>query len=330
MHSAATTPPGLHRFAVILAGAVLVLISAGALVTSRGAGLAVPDWPTSFGMLNPPRWWEIANVRAEHGHRLIAGTVALATVILAVWMARREPNRRLRRLAWAAVGAVLAQALLGGITVLLLLPTAVSVAHAGLAEIFFCLVVSIAVATSPAWQRPASSEAAAAAARLRPLASALTAVVYVQILLGAVMRHLGAGLAIPDFPLAFGRLVPRRFDLAIGVHYAHRVGAAIVLCLVLWTAAHVLSAAGGRDRRLRWPALALSALVGVQIALGATVIWTARAVVPNTAHVATGALLLATSLILTLFTRRLAAPAAAPSAASATPARTAAAPGGLA
>jgi heme a synthase len=311
MEGALCTPRGLHRFAVLLAVAVLGLIAAGALVTSRGAGLAVPDWPTSYGMLNPPRWWEIANVRAEHGHRLIAGTVALLTVALAIWAARREPSRKLRRLAWVAVGVVLAQALLGGITVLFLLPTAVSVAHAGLAEVFFCLVVSFAIASSAAWQRPAAPATALAATRLRPLATALTVTIYVQILLGAVMRHLGAGLAIPDFPLSFGRLVPRQFDLAIGVHFAHRLGALVVLGLVLWTCARVF--AGPSDSRLRGPAVALALLVVVQVALGATVIWTARAIVPNTAHVATGASLLVTSLMLTLFTRRLATaePAAA-------------------
>lgn len=318
MHPTAATPLGIHRFAVVLACAVVGLIAAGALVTSRGAGLAVPDWPTSYGMLNPPRWWEIANVRAEHGHRLIAGTVASATLVLALWMARREPDRRLRRLGWGAVGTVLAQALLGGITVLFLLPTAVSVAHAGLAQIFLCVVVAIAVATSPAWQRPAAADAAAVAVRLRPLATALTVVIYLQILIGAVMRHLGAGLAIPDFPLAFGRVVPQRFDLAIGVHYAHRVGALVVLGLLTWTVARAL--ATSRDPRLRLPALALSILVCAQITLGATVIWSARAVVPNTAHVATGALLLGSSWILTLFTRRLASSPARVSAAAGAPA----------
>jgi len=131
------------------------------------------------------------------------------------------------------------------------------------------------------------------------------------------MRHLGAGLAIPDFPLAFGRLVPPRFDLAIGVHYAHRAGALVVLGLLAWTVARALATC--RDRRLRLPALALSLLVCVQITLGATVIWSARAVVPNTAHVATGALLLASSWILTLFTRRLAAAPARVSAAAGAP-----------
>ena len=296
----------LHRAAQALAAGVLLLIAAGALVTSKGAGLAVPDWPLSYGTLNPPRWWELENVRAEHGHRLIAGAIALATVGLAVWVTRREPRRWVRRLAWLAVGAVLLQALLGGLTVLFFLPLGVSVGHAALAEIFLCLVVTLAVVTSPAWQGPSPLPAAAAAgaARIAPLATLTTAAIFVQILIGAVMRHLGAGLAIPDFPLAFGRLVPPRFDAAIGVHYAHRVGAVVVTILVLWTALRVARRAPG-ERALVRPAMATSLLVAAQIALGATVVLSARAVVPNTVHVATGAALLAASLVLTLEARRL-------------------------
>lgn len=293
----------IHRYALALAGGVILLISAGALVTSKSAGLAVPDWPLSYGTLNPPRWWEIENVRAEHGHRLIAGTVALATVGLAVWMQRREPRRWVRRLAWLAVAAVLLQALLGGLTVLFFLPLAVSVGHAALAEIFLCLVVALALVTAPAWRRPAPLSAVGAG-RVAPLATLTTAAIFVQILIGALMRHLGAGLAIPDFPLAFGRLVPPEFDLFIGVHYLHRVGAVAVVALVLATALRVARRAPV-ESGLRRPAMAMSLLVAAQFALGATVVLTGRAVVPNTAHVATGATLLAASLLLTLNARRL-------------------------
>jgi cytochrome c oxidase assembly protein subunit 15 len=300
---------GYHRFAAVLACLVVGLIAAGALVTSKSAGLAVPDWPLSYGSLNPPRWWEIENVRAEHGHRLYAGTVALLTVGLAVGIGRREPRRWVRRLAWTAVGAVAAQALLGGITVLLFLPTAVSVGHAALAEIFLCLVVTLAVVTSQGWREPSVRETSdpiggsAPIAATARLATATTAIVYGQILVGAVMRHLGAGLAIPDFPLAFGRLVPPRFDLAIGVAYAHRVGALLVLFVVAGLAGRILARHRG-EPGLRRPALALIFLVAVQIALGGAVVLGGRAVPVNTLHVATGATLLATSLVLTLRTRR--------------------------
>lgn len=306
--------PWLHRAAVFLAAAVVLLIAAGALVKSKEAGLSVPDWPTSYGSFNPPRWWQIENVRAEHGHRLIAGTVALLTVLLAVWMGRAEPRRWVRRLAWLAVAAVLAQALLGGITVLLFLPTPVSVSHAALAQIFLCLIAALAVVTSRRWR--AGDEAPdlrPEVAGLPRLAALTTGVIFVQILVGAVMRHSGAGLAIPDFPLAFGRLVPPRFDFPIAVHYAHRLGALVVAGLVVALLVRVLR----RHRTepvLLWPALAMGALLVVQVGLGAAVVLTAKAVLPNTWHVATGATLLATSLVLTLWSRRL-APAARPAAA---------------
>jgi heme a synthase len=299
--------PGLHRFAVGLACAVVALVAAGAFVKSKEAGLSVPDWPLSYGGLNPPRWWQIDTVRAEHGHRLFAGTIALATVALAVWTQRAERRPWVRRLAWGAVGAVLAQALLGGITVLLFLPPAVSIAHAGLAQLFLCLIVSLAVATGPGFQDTALAAATSLddLRRLRTLAVATTAAVYCQILLGALVRHNGAGLAIPDFPLVFGGLVPPRFTFPVAIHYAHRVGALVVATLVFATAARVLTRLRA-ELWLRRPALLTCLLVLVQIALGGTVVLTGRAVLPNTAHVAMGAALLAWTLVLAWRAARLA------------------------
>ena len=293
-----------HWFAVFLSSGVVLLIAAGALVTSKQAGLAVPDWPLSYGGLNPPRWWEIENVRAEHGHRLIAGTVALLTTTLAVWLGRREERRWVRRVGYLAVAAVLAQAALGGITVLFFLPTAVSVSHAALAELFLCLVVTLAVTTSTAWRQTRGGvEAPAGLTATTRLATMTSVLVFVQILLGAVMRHSGAGLAIPDFPLAFGRLIPPSFDFPIAIHFSHRVGALTVAAAVLWLATRILRTAGGR-RSLWIPASAMGLLVGLQVTLGALVVLTGKAVVPNTAHVATGATLLAISVVLSLFSWR--------------------------
>lgn len=300
---------GPHRFAVLLACAVVLLITAGGLVKSLEAGLSVPDWPTSYGGLNPPRWWEIENVRAEHGHRLIAGTVALLTVGLAVWLHLRERRSWVKRLAVLAVLAVLLQALLGGVTVLFFLPTAISVSHAALAEIFLCLVVTLAVVTSPNWRRGGEGpgerpgEGSGAGRPRIWLAPVLVGAVFVQILVGAVMRHTGAGLAIPDFPLAFGRLVPPELTFPIAVHYAHRVGAAVVTALVAGVIAQVLRRGWG-VRGLRYPALALGLLVLAQITLGGLVVLSGRAVLPNTVHVGVGATILALSLVIALNSRR--------------------------
>ena len=143
----------LHRFAQFVAGCTVLLVLAGSLVTSTGSGLAVPDWPTTYGsnmFLFPPSKW-VGGILYEHGHRLIASTVGFLTIVLAVWLWLREPRRWVKWLGVGALGAVIAQGVLGGLTVLFFLPAAISTAHAGLAEIFFCLVVSIALFTSPRW-----------------------------------------------------------------------------------------------------------------------------------------------------------------------------------
>src|SRR5436190_8226663 len=145
----------LHRFSKVVVGSTILLLLAGSLVTSTGSGLSVPDWPTSYGwtMLTfPPSKW-VGGIFYEHGHRLIATTVGCLTIVLALWLWLREPRRWLKWLGVAALGAVVAQGVLGGLTVLFFLPAAISTAHAGLAEVFFCLVVAIALFTSPGWIR---------------------------------------------------------------------------------------------------------------------------------------------------------------------------------
>jgi len=147
------SPSLLHRFATLVAGCTVLLVLAGSLVTSTGSGLSVPDWPTSYGwnMFSfPPSQWG-GGILYEHGHRLIASTVGFLTIILAAWLALRESRRWMKWLGAAALGAVIAQGVLGGLTVLFFLPAAISTAHAGLAEIFFCMTVAIALFTSPRW-----------------------------------------------------------------------------------------------------------------------------------------------------------------------------------
>jgi len=282
-----------------------LLITAGGLVKSLEAGLSVPDWPLSYGMLNPPRWWEIETVRAEHGHRLIAGTVLLLTLWLVIWIVRREPRKWVKGVALTAFAAVLAQAALGGITVLFFLPTAISVSHAGLAQLFLCLLVVLAVATSRRWVSDCgATDPATRADKIVTLATVTSVVIYLQILLGAVMRHTGAGLAIPDFPLAFGGIIPSKLDFAIGIHFAHRLGALAAATLIFWTLGRTLRFAS-RERALVVPTCLLVLMVLVQGTLGGMVVLTSRAVLPNTLHVGGGALLLALSMTLTLLTRRL-------------------------
>src|SRR3954451_12590221 len=236
----------LHRFSQFVVACTVGLILAGSLVTSHDAGLSVPDWPTSYGwnlFTFPPSMW-VANILYEHGHRLIASTVGFLTIVLAVWLWIAEPLGSLRWLGLAALGAVVAQGLLGGLTVLFFLPPAVSTAHAGFAEIFFCLVVAIALFTSPGW---IANDDVLDDETLRRVATSTTILIYTQILIGATMRHTGAGLAIPDFPLMLGHVVPDHWNAGIAVHFAHRVGALGVTLAIVGTATYVWSR--HRDRR---------------------------------------------------------------------------------
>ena len=222
----------LHPYARFVCAATLLLITAGGMVTSTGSGLAVPDWPNTYGyfMFSFPLSKMVGGIFYEHGHRMIASIVGLLTLGLTVWLWRAEPRRWIRRLGVAALAAVILQGLLGGLTVLYFLPTPISVAHAGLAQIFFCLTVCLALFTSAGWHRSsalATHEPVIRDSTLLALATGLPLLVYTQILIGATMRHTGAGLAIPDFPLAFGRLVPPEWSFAIAVHFLHRVGAAV-------------------------------------------------------------------------------------------------------
>jgi cytochrome c oxidase assembly protein subunit 15 len=287
----------LHRFAIFAAAATFVLVFAGGLVTSTGSAMAVPSWPLDAGRLIPQQWG--AGVLFEWGHRAIAGTVSILTLTLALWVWIVERRAWVRYTALAAVAMVVVQAVLGGITVLLNLPLTFAVAHAMTGQAFFCLMVAIALFTSPGWQAMAPVARLHGRASLTPLAAATTSIIYLQIIIGALMRHMHAGLAIPDFPLAFGHLVPPMFSLPIAVNFAHRCGAVVVTAMVLWTVARTL-----REYRdepsLRRPALGLLVLLAMQIGLGAATVLSRRAVVPTTSHVAVGAAVLATCLALTL------------------------------
>ena len=310
-----------HRYAKLVTVFTVLLIAAGGMVTSTGSGLSVPDWPTTYGwnMFTFPLSKWVGGIRYEHTHRLIASTVGFLTIILAVWTWRVEPRRWVRTLGFLCLGAVILQGLLGGLTVLLLLPAPVSIAHAGLAQIFFCLTLTLAVVTSTGWRGtdsrlPPLPQAATADQRdsglatrdsgLRRVAAFTTAAIYVQILLGATMRHNEAGLAIPTFPLAFGHLVPPAWTPPIAIHYAHRVGAVVVTLAILATVGHVVYHHHNRRELVR-PAALLFAFLCSQVTLGAFVVLSALNPVINTAHVVNGALVLGTSLVLTLRAYRL-------------------------
>jgi cytochrome c oxidase assembly protein subunit 15 len=289
----------LHRFAIVCASATFVLIFVGGLVTSTGSALAVPDWPLAFGRLIPPL---VGGIRFEWGHRLVAGAVSILTLILALWTWRREPRQWVRITAFAALGLIVVQAVLGGLTVLMLLPLALAVAHAATAQAFFCVMIAMVVFTSPGFGRPADGNEVELPRNRLPLTAlgtATTAAIYLQILIGAVMRHLGAGLAIPDFPTSYGSLIPPFYSFAVDINFAHRCGASVVTLMVGWTFARVMRSYSA-ERRLRNGAIQMLGLLALQITLGALTIWSGRAVLPTTAHVAIGAALLGATVALTI------------------------------
>ena len=303
----------LHRYARLLVAATLILVAAGGMVTSTNSGLSVPDWPTTYGyqMFSFPLSGMVGGIFYEHGHRLIASAVGMLTIGLVIFLWRVEPRAWVRRLGWLALAAVIVQGTLGGLTVVFFLPDAISITHAGLAQIFFCLTISVALVTSTGWRRPAAPPVDDELLGRRTVA--LTAAVYCQILLGATMRHTGAGLAIPDFPLSYGRLIPPFWNPAIAIHFAHRLGALVVATLVLAVAWRILTQHRSRSELAR-PAWFLLAVVAVQITLGAFVVLTGKNEIVNTLHVATGAVVLGTSLFLALraFRVRLDQPGTAP------------------
>lgn len=290
-------------FTRVLSAATLFLILAGALVTSTGSGLSVPDWPSTYGynMFTFPLHLMVGGIMFEHGHRLVASTVGFLTIVLAIWLWRRDDRRWLRWFGVAALGVVIVQGILGGLTVLYLLPDPISIGHAGLAQIFFCMMVAITVFSSEKWRSGAD---VVDDAKLRRIATATVAVVYTQIVLGAAMRHTASGLAIPDFPTAFGGWLPPHWNGNIAINFAHRVGAVIASVMVIWLVSHI--------RRHHWtnrwlvrPASVLALLVLAQVTLGAYVIWTARDIYINSAHVMIGALVLASSVVVALRAHRV-------------------------
>ncbi len=310
----------LHRFSVFCAVCTFFLIIAGGLVTSTGSSLAVPDWPLAYGMVFPPM---VGGILYEHGHRLIASFVGLLTVILTVWLWRKEERRWVKGLGIAALAAVITQGLLGGLTVVLLLPTPISVAHATLAQTFFAIVTSIALFTSR-WWITSPSVTGGAGSSLFKLSIVTALVVYIQLILGALMRHTGSGLVVPDFPLAYGQLFPslsvealarynqqlidtnlRLFaDGAITssqilIHMIHRMWAVIVAVMVSIFVTKLLRSPQ-LPLRLKNLCYLLVCLIAVQIVLGAYTVLSQKGVEITTAHVVVGALILVVCVQLVL------------------------------
>ena len=282
---------GVHRFALLVAGATFFLIIAGALVTSHDAGLATSDWPLSNGQFFPKM---VGNLFWEHGHRLVATTVGLLTIGLVIFLLAKEKRSWVRRLGWLALLGVVAQGLLGGLTVKLNLPLVVSTAHATLAQLFFCTTVSLAVFTSSSWikDRPLIEEQGSLP--IRYLCAAAASAIFLQLIIGATLRH----SATWDKPLPTDLLLTH-------------IGGAITVTLLLGSAAIMILRRHSAELFLTRPAKVALSLLAVQLFLGVAA-YVTRVGSPNdpqplnpmigitVAHVACGALVFATTIVLTL------------------------------
>lgn len=294
----------LHRIALTLAVGTVILISYGGLVHSAGAGLSVPDWPTTYGenMFTYPIQKWTGGIQYEHGHRLIASGIGMITIVLAIMVWWKDDRKWMKWLAGVAVLAVSVQGVLGGLTVLMRLPPAVSVSHALLAQSFMIMTMAMALATSKRWLEGPDHKDVAASKGMQRLLLATFLFTFVQILMGALTRHSYAGLAINDFPLVQGGIVPDFATWGITIHYMHRVGAVILGTLAIVQSVRVLKRS--ELRMLHTPSLWLLVMIGVQILMGGIVIWTREAIIPNTAHVAGGAIIFALTFIIYFRSRR--------------------------
>lgn len=284
-----------RRFAVVTAASTWFLLVAGALVTSTGSGLSVPDWPLSYGQWMPPM---VGGVFFEHGHRMVASTVGLLTVILAILVAKTETRRWVRVLSFTAVGMVVLQGTLGGLTVLLRLPPAVSVSHAFLGQSFFCVVTILAMALTPSW-RIEEYEVRPRERKLFWFSAVISAGFFLQLFLGASVRHLHAGLAIPDFPTVYNGWLPPVWNAQITFHFFHRIVAYVLFASSLFLILRIVSNER-RDKARVFLCVTWTGLLVLQIVLGAATVLLRRPVAITTAHLAVGALCLVVSVLLSL------------------------------
>jgi heme a synthase len=306
-----THKPALALFAAAGSAWVFVLVTLGAFTTSIGAGMAFPDWPLSNGSINPEGWLTDISKFAEHSHRLTGMMMGVITIGIAIWLWRREERPWLRHLGLWALGIVVLQGIIGGQRVTLnainvpgfhmSLGEMLRIPHGILAQLYVCVLIAIAVASSRSW----IERTAPFGARVRSLGIACCLLLFVQLAIAATMRHNHAGLAIYTFPYSTpeGHWLPDRWDFRVAIHFAHRV-MAVILAVALTLLAWAVRRDPAAKVAMKAAASALMSLLVLQILLGGLIIWSRRSAQTTTGHVVVGALTLAVTFWITWFAHR--------------------------
>jgi cytochrome c oxidase assembly protein subunit 15 len=241
-------------------------------------------------------------IQYEHGHRLLGSLVGMLTIVTAILVWWKDDRKWMKWLAGIAILAVSIQGVLGGLTVLMRLPPAVSVSHALLAQSFMTMTMAMAAASSKKWLEGPDKKDVSASRNLQRLMLVTFVFTFFQILMGALTRHAYAGLAIRDFPLVQGGIVPDFATWGVTIHYLHRVGAVILGTLAVVQSTKVLR--NGELKFLHTPSIWLLIMIAEQILMGGIVIWTREAIIPNTVHVAGGAIIFALTFLVYFRSRR--------------------------
>lgn len=301
--------PLLFLFCLFSLGWITALLFAGGFTTSIKAGMAFLDWPLSNGSVNPEGWLTESDKMAEHGHRLLGMKIGLLSIGLFLWTYLRESRDWVRTLARVLVLVVVLQGVLGGARVRFdqlnimsesnLLAQGFAVLHACGAMVVLGLLVALTLANTRRWIEARAGLDSPPPAGVKRWGVLATGAVFLQILIGAIMRHADAGLAIAKFPLAAeGSLLPAYWNFDVGIHFAHRVGAVAVTVVLLVFLGKIRGSPAAK-RALGYGALFVALLLGLQIYLGALTIWTVKNPYVATTHHLAGAFLLASTWGLT-------------------------------